>query len=81
MNEYDAALAEWKSTGGPRPHLRPDGVPTRADLQWMSEAERAILAVVAIVEKSGASTALTDAVILLGKARAHVADHVEAMEP
>jgi hypothetical protein len=61
----------------PRPHRRPDGVWTRCDTLLMSPAELAITNAMDEVEKAGASEALTDAVILLGKARDRVADHVE----
>lgn len=61
----------------PRPHLRPDGIPTRIDLRYLTPAELAIRAAMYEVEKAGASIALTDAVTLLGKARDRVADHVE----
>lgn len=60
-----------------RPHLRPDGIPTRCDRRLMSAAERAILRAMAAVEKAGASPALTEAVDLLAWARNRVADHVE----
>lgn len=66
----------------PRPRLRPDGIPTRCDLRFMSPAERAIRHAMDEVERAGASAALTDAVVLLGKARDRVADHVEGiLEP
>lgn len=47
--------------------------------QW-SPAERAIQEAVDEVERAGASVALTDAVVLLGKARERVADHMEGKE-
>lgn len=68
--------APWNGEG-PRPHFRPDGIPTRIDLHWMTAAERAIRDVMLLVENAGASPALTDAVMLLAKARDRVADHVE----
>lgn len=74
---YRAALAKWKAEGGDRPATRPDGVPTRIDVNWMTRAENAILQAQAAVEQAGASVASTDAVILLSKARERVADHVE----
>lgn len=61
----------------PRPHLRPDGFPTRGDMQYWSPAEQAIWAAMQAVEEAGGSPALTDAVTLLGKARDRVADHME----
>lgn len=79
-DEYQDALNVWKEHGGVRPAKRPDGIPTRIDLRWMSAAEHAITDVMAIVESCGASVALTDAVTLLGKARDRVADHVEGRE-
>lgn len=55
------------------------GFPTRSCLQLMTPAERAITDAMAEVEKAGASLALTDAVVLLGKARDRVADHMEGI--
>ena len=78
--EYEAALAKWNSEGGPRPHKRPDGVPTRIDSNWHSPAEEAIRNAMLEVEKSGASRSLTEAINLLSKARDCVADHVEGIE-
>jgi hypothetical protein len=78
---YYAALDKWKAEGGLRPAKRPDGIPTRADLHWMTPAEIAITDAMSAVEKAGASVALTDAVTLLSKARDRVADHVEGGEP
>lgn len=60
-----------------RPHKRPDGIPSRCDLSLMSPAELAITEAMRAVEAAGASVALTDAIVLLGKARDRVADHVE----
>ena len=74
---YFAALDAWKKDGGARPVRRPDGIPTRADMQWMTAAELAILEAMQAVEAAGASVALTDAVTLLSKAQDRVADHVE----
>lgn len=74
---YFAALDAWKKDGGPRPVRRPDGIPTRADMQWMTAAELAIREAMQAVEAAGASVALTDAVTLLSKAQNRVADHVE----
>lgn len=75
---YDAALAKWKHDGGPRPKLRPDNIPTRIDMNWLTHPELAILTAMAEVERAGGSVALTDAVALLAQARGRVADHVEA---
>lgn len=77
--EYYTALAVWKRDGGARPAKRPDGIPTRIDLNWMTPAERAIRYAMAVVEAAGGSPALTDAVALLAQARDRVADHVEAV--
>lgn len=74
---YFAALDAWKKDGGARPVRRPDGIPTRADMQWMTAAELAIREAMQAVEAAGASVALTDAVTLLSKAQDRVADHVE----
>jgi hypothetical protein len=75
---YFAALDKWKSEGGARPAKRPDGLPTRIDIQWMTPAEVAIRNAMLAVENAGGSVALTDAVTLLSKARDRVADHVES---
>lgn len=64
-----------------RPHKRTDGIPTRCDRSLMSPAELAISSAMAVVEAAGGSTALTDAVNLLSKARDRVADHVETVVP
>lgn len=77
MGDYDTAVAAWKANRSWREKLRPDGVPTRIDRNFMSDAELAIMDAITVVEAMGASAALTDAVVLLGKARDHVADHVE----
>lgn len=61
-----------------RPRLRADGVPTRNDFTLMTPAELAIMRAIQDVERAGCSTALTEAVVLLSKARDLVADHVEA---
>lgn len=61
-----------------RPHLRPDGIPTRFDDALKSPAELAICAAIEEVERAGCSEKLTEAVLLLKKARHCVADHVEA---
>lgn len=74
---YFAAFDAWKKAGGTRPVRRPDGIPTRADMQWMTAAELAIREAIQAVEAAGASVALTDAVTLLSKAQDRVADHVE----
>lgn len=78
---YKVALAAWADAGRPvpRPRNRPDGVPTRCDMQWMTAAERAIVDAMRVVEAAGGSIALTDAVTLLSKARDRVADHIEGV--
>ena len=63
---------------GPRDKLRPDGFPTRNDVLLMTPAEQHIWRAVSLVEALGASPSLTEAVVLLGRARELVADHVEA---
>lgn len=75
--ENIAARDDWKANGGPRPKCRPDGLWTRIDLCWKTEAEIAIDKAMEAVERAGGSPALTDAVTLLAKARDRVADHVE----
>lgn len=62
-----------------RPTLRPDGIPARACVEYLTPAEVAIQHAVYAVEESGASRALTDAVVLLDRARHRVADHVEGI--
>lgn len=74
---YFEALRKWKSDGGLRPVQRPDGIPTRVDLGFMTPAEIAIGNAMRAVEDAGGSPALTDAIMLLSGARARVADHVE----
>ncbi len=74
--EMHKAAGPW--VGNIRPHLRPDGVPTRIDAKWMTAAELAIKDAMAVVESAGTSVALTDALNLLAKARERVADHAEA---
>jgi hypothetical protein len=78
--DYEAALNEWVLNGGPRPKLRPDGVPTRIDLNWYTAAETAIRRAMLAVENAGASPALTEAIALLVKAKDRVADHVEGSD-
>lgn len=74
---YIKSLTEWKVDGGPRPQNRPDGIPTRADHHWHTPAEEAICEAMTAIEKLGASEDLTEALMLLAKARNRVADHVE----
>ena len=63
-----------------RDRFRPDGLPVRNNLESMSPVELEIYHLVHKVEALGVSTALTDAVVLLGKARDRVADHLEGIE-
>jgi hypothetical protein len=56
-------------------------LPRRCYRDLMTPAELAITAAMQAVEEAGASVDLTEAVILLGKARDKVADHVDAQEP
>lgn len=77
---YADALAAWASGKQQfRQKNRPDGIPTRCDIQWMTPAELSITKAIASVEDAGAGAALTDAVTLLSKARDRVADHVEGV--
>jgi hypothetical protein len=75
-----AALDAWKKDGGARPATRPDGFPTRNDVQWFTTAETAIMKAMEAVESAGGSVALTDAVTLLSRAQDRVADHVENLD-
>ncbi len=77
--EKHKAAGPW--SGEIRPHNRPDGVPTRIDIQWMTAAELAIRDAMIVVESAGSSTALTDAITLLASAQGRVADHVEDRPP
>jgi hypothetical protein len=54
--------------------------PRRSCIDLLTPAEKAIYDAVQEVEKVGASVGLTDAVILLGKARDLVADYIEENE-
>lgn len=60
-----------------RPPRREDGFPTRNSILHFTAAERAIYDAMHEVEKAGGSPQLTEAVTLLSKARARVADHIE----
>ena len=57
-----------------------DGFPRRNRVDHWTPAEKAIQDAVDAVEAAGAHPLLTDAVILLGNARAKVADFVELPE-
>ena len=52
--------------------------PRRIDMQRFTPAEKAIFDATDEVERAGAHPLLTDAVILLGQARAKVADYVDS---
>jgi hypothetical protein len=55
------------------------GIPRRNRMDFWSPGECAIQGAVNVVEGMGADVRLTDAVILLGKAREAVADFVDAL--
>lgn len=55
-------------------------IPRRADLEQCTPAELAIYQAQVAVEEAGASESLTNATILLSKARSFVADHVDGVE-
>lgn len=65
--------------------MPPDTIPKdplrRCDTAKMSPAELAIYEAMIAVEKAGADTRLTRAVILLGEARDRVADFVDGVRP
>lgn len=60
--------------------LRPDGIPRRCDITLDTPAESAIRAAIAAVEAAVAHPRMTDAVVLLQKAKDAVADAVESDE-
>lgn len=53
----------------------------RRDLHRMMPAERAIRDAIIAVEKMGADTLLTDAVVLLSQAQERVADYIDKETP
>lgn len=63
-----------------RLQFRDDGMAARACMEYWTAAEHAIQEAVRAVESLGASPALTDAVVLLGRARGRVADHAEGVD-
>lgn len=65
----------WEGIGRPGPEA-----PRRSRLDKLTHAERAILDAVRVVEASGCDMRLTEAVILLQKARDKVADFVDGVE-
>ena len=58
--------------------LQVDGWPRRSRVDYWSPAEHAISAAMRAVEEAGGSLKLTEAVNLLAKAQACVADHIES---
>jgi hypothetical protein len=60
---------------------RDPSIPRRAFMPEWCAAERAIFDAVQLVEQMGADVRLTDAVILLGKARERVADYIDGVTP
>lgn len=58
--------------------LQVDGWPRRSRVDYWSPAEHAISAAMRVVEEAGGSLKLTEAVNLLAKAQACVADHIES---
>jgi len=57
--------------------LRKDGIPRRADVTLDTPIETAIRDAIAAVEAAGAHPLLTEAVVLLGKAKDKVSDWAE----
>lgn len=55
-------------------------VPRRCQLEHMTPAERAIYDAMGVVEAAGCDVRLTEAVILLQRARDRVADFVDGVE-
>ena len=55
-------------------------IPRRIRMDLMTPAELAIMKAIDAVEVAGCDTRLTDAVILLGKARDRVADFVDGVK-
>lgn len=60
--------------------MRMYDIPRRVDTQRYSPAEKAISDAMTAVEKLPADIRLTDAVILLGAAKARVADYVDGVD-
>jgi hypothetical protein len=52
-------------------------IPRRNRMELMTPVELAVLALMGMVEGMGAHPALTDAVVLLDKARARLADYID----
>jgi hypothetical protein len=61
-----------------KPKLVENGIPRRNRLDLNTPAELSIFNAMQEVDKIGADTRLTEAVILLGKAKELVADYVDA---
>ena len=66
------SLAVPRGAGG-------DEIPRRIDMTRWTPAEHAIGAAMSEVERAGADTRLTDAVVLLGQAKDAVADYVDGV--
>lgn len=77
-------IGKWRivHAGGYHPEKRDDmsEFPRRISMDKWTPAERAIYDATQVVEQAGAHPLLTDAVILLGKAREKVADYVDGVE-
>ena len=58
---------------------RRDGIPRRIDCTLHTPAEAAITRAIAEVEKAGAHTLLTEAVVLLSNARELVSDFADGL--
>jgi hypothetical protein len=56
-------------------------IPRRCRVDQFTPAEAAIYAAMQVVEASGCDRRLSEAVMLLGKAREAVADFVDGIEP
>lgn len=84
-----AALSRCRCMGPHTPRIvqetcdrcRPphEKTPRRVDVNQHTPAEKAITEAMRAVEAAGASPALTDAIVLLQKARDRVADHADAV--
>lgn len=61
-----------------RPHLRPDGIPTRCDINLQSAVEIRLGEMIRVIEAVGAHPLLTDASLLVQQAKGKIADYVES---
>jgi hypothetical protein len=75
--EVTAYLREMRAEYQRIGHDKADAIPRRIDMQRWSPAERAIYDAAQAVEAMPADARLTQAVLLLGKARECVADYVD----